>query len=60
MLAERVGLPATVDVNEQNHGAVGFYRHIGFEVTGRSDLDDQGRPYPLLHLRRQRSSTSLP
>ncbi len=29
----------------------GFYEHHGFEVIGRSELDDAGRPYPLLHLR---------
>ena len=40
----------SVDVNEQNHQAVGFYRHMGFQVTGRSERDSQGRPYPLLHL----------
>lgn len=41
----------TVDVNEQNEQAVGFYRHEGFRVVSRRDLDDQGRPYPLLHMR---------
>ena len=41
----------TVDVNEQNTQGVGFYRHLGFVETGRSETDDQGRPYPLLHLR---------
>lgn len=41
----------TVDVNEQNLQAVGFYRHMGFEATGRSPRDDAGRPYPLLHMR---------
>ncbi len=40
----------TVDVNEQNQPGVGFYRHQGFTVVGRSALDGQGRPYPLLHL----------
>ncbi|MDH7789987.1 acetyltransferase [Ochrobactrum sp. AN78] len=40
----------TVDVNEQNTQGVGFYRHVGFVETGRSETDDQGRPYPLLHL----------
>jgi putative acetyltransferase len=40
----------TVDVNEQNKQAVGFYQRMGFVVTGRSPLDEQGRPYPLLHL----------
>lgn len=43
----------SVDVNEQNAQAVGFYRHMGFEETGRSPLDDAGRPYPLLHMRQK-------
>ncbi len=42
----------TVDVNEQNHAAVGFYQALGFVVVGRSPLDDGGRPFPLLHMRR--------
>ena len=41
----------TVDVNEQNSSARRFYEACGFVVAGRSELDDQGRPYPLLHLR---------
>jgi putative acetyltransferase len=41
----------TVDVNEQNAAACGFYEACGFVVEGRSELDEQGRPYPLLHLR---------
>lgn len=40
----------TTDVNEQNAQAVGFYEHMGFARTGRSALDGQGRPYPLIHL----------
>lgn len=43
----------TTDVNEQNAQAVGFYERMGFAATGRSDLDGQGRPYPLIHLRHQ-------
>mgnify|MGYP006109228755 CR=1 FL=1 len=39
-----------VDVNEQNEQALGFYQHIGFSVTGRSPIDGQGKPYPLLHM----------
>ncbi|MGW4485896.1 acetyltransferase [Amycolatopsis sp. NPDC004368] len=42
----------TVDVNEQNPQAVGFYLHHGFEVVGRSATDSEGLPFPLLHLRR--------
>jgi putative acetyltransferase len=41
----------SLDVNEQNEQAVGFYLHNGFEVAGRSELDGMGKPYPLLHLR---------
>lgn len=40
----------TVDVNEQNPQAVGFYLHEGFHQVGRSALDGLGKPYPLLHL----------
>lgn len=42
----------TVDVNEQNGQAVGFYQKLGFTQTGRSATDDDGRPYPILHMRR--------
>ena len=41
----------TVDVNEQNWMACRFYEACGFVVEGRSELDDTGRPYPLLHMR---------
>lgn len=41
----------TLDVNEQNPQAVGFYRHQGFEVVGRSPTDGMGRPFPLLHMK---------
>jgi putative acetyltransferase len=41
----------TTDVNEQNTQAVGFYERMGFRRTGRSGVDGQGRPYPLIHLR---------
>lgn len=39
-----------VDVNEQNASAHRFYLDRGFVQIGRSDLDGDGRPYPLLHL----------
>ncbi|MBR7631535.1 acetyltransferase [Aeromonas popoffii] len=39
-----------VDVNEQNGQALGFYQRMGFVMTGRSPLDGQGKPYPLLHM----------
>ena len=41
-----------VDVNEQNEQARGFYEAMGFRLVGRSPLDHEGRPFPLLHLRR--------
>lgn len=40
----------TVTVNEQNPAALGFYEHMGFTVTGRSDMDERGNPYPILTL----------
>jgi putative acetyltransferase len=42
----------TVTVNEQNDAARSFYEQLGFEVEGRSALDSGGRPFPLLHMRR--------
>ncbi|MCP3942174.1 MAG: GNAT family N-acetyltransferase [Desulfobacteraceae bacterium] len=39
-----------VDVNEQNPQATAFYYHMGFRLIGRSPLDGQGKPFPLLHM----------
>ena len=39
-----------VAVNEQNPQAKGFYEHLGFQVYKRTDLDEQGNPYPLLYM----------
>ena len=39
-----------VAVNEQNPQAKGFYEHMGFQVYKRTDLDEQGNPYPLLYM----------
>lgn len=41
----------TVDVNEQNEQATGFYLKMGAEVIGRSERDSLGKPFPLLHMR---------
>jgi putative acetyltransferase len=41
----------SVDVNEQNLAACRFYAACGFVVEGRSEFDDAGRPFPLLHMR---------
>lgn len=38
----------SVDVNEDNDQAIGFYRHLGFRETGRSPLDPSG--FPILHM----------
>lgn len=38
-------------VNEQNPQAKGFYEHMEFQVYKRTDLDEQGNPYPLLYMR---------
>lgn len=40
-----------VDVNEQNVQGTGFYLHAGFSVTGRSQVDSLGKPFPILHLK---------
>lgn len=39
-----------VDVNEQNPKAIGFYEKMGFKRVGRSELDGQGNPFPLIHM----------
>lgn len=38
-------------VNEDNPEAKGFYEHMGFKVYKRNELDDQGKPYPVLYMR---------
>lgn len=49
--AKQLSGALSVDVNEQNADAVRFYAACGFVVEGRSELDDNGRPYPLLHMK---------
>lgn len=41
-----------VAVNEQNPLARGFYEHMGFRPYKRTELDEQGNPYPLLYMKR--------
>ncbi|MFC7623545.1 GNAT family N-acetyltransferase [Microlunatus sp. GCM10028923] len=43
-----------LDVNEQNPTARRFYAAKGFVQVGRSPLDHQGLPFPLLHLERRK------
>lgn len=50
----------TLDVNEQNDQALGFYLRMGFVVVGRSALDGMGKPYPLLHMRLSEAGSTLP
>lgn len=49
-----------VDVNEQNPAALRFYRSLGFSVVGRSPSDAGGRPFPILHMRREASGPTRP
>ena len=37
-------------MNEQNPQAQGFYEHCGWHVIGRPETDEQGEPYPILHM----------
>ncbi|MFS1538829.1 MAG: GNAT family N-acetyltransferase [Candidatus Phlomobacter fragariae] len=40
-----------VDVNEQNKQTIGFYQRQDFWLYDRPELDDQGNPFLLLHIR---------
>ncbi|MDR6516555.1 GNAT family N-acetyltransferase [Chryseobacterium camelliae] len=48
-MKEKTGL-TSVDVNEQNLQAIGFYEKLGFRKTGRSEKDSSGRNYPIIHM----------
>lgn len=41
-------------VNEQNPNAKGFYEYMGFKTYKRTELDEQGNPYPILYMRLER------
>jgi putative acetyltransferase len=56
--ADRLGC-LTVEVYEQNKGAVGFYLSCSFVPAGRKATDDEGRPFPLLRLTRSRRSEQM-
>ena len=49
--AVSLGIKA-VDVNEQNKTALNFYQQHGFQQIARSEMDAEGNPLPILHLRR--------
>lgn len=38
-------------VNEDNPQAKGFYEHMGFRFYQRHELDNQGKPYPVLYMK---------
>lgn len=40
-------------VNEQNHLAIGFYKHMNFTIYKRTETDEQGNPYPILFMKRK-------
>jgi len=40
----------STQVNEQNSQAMGFYLKLGFKPVRRDACDDDGRPYPIVHL----------
>lgn len=39
-------------VNEQNPLAIGFYEYMGFQTYKKSEMDEQGNPYPILYMKR--------
>ncbi|PRB36093.1 hypothetical protein CQ020_22075 [Arthrobacter sp. MYb23] len=41
---------AARDVNEQSASGRAFYAARGFVEVGRSEVDDEGRPFPVLRL----------
>ncbi len=49
---EHLGI-TTLDVNEQNEQALGFYKKMGFSITGKSEKDAEGKDYPIFHLELQ-------
>ncbi len=40
----------TVEVNEQNTQAIGFYKKFGFGIISRSEKDSENKDYPVLKL----------
>ena len=48
-----------VCVNEQNPAAAGFYEHMGFRIVGRDETDEQGSPFPILHMELQTVSGKI-
>ena len=43
----------SLDVNKDNPKAKEFYLHKGFKVVSESTTDDDGRHYPILHMKKE-------
>lgn len=41
-----------VDVNEQNPAGIAFYESMGFKAFKRNEFDGEGRPFPILEMKR--------
>ena len=41
-----------VDVNEDNKRALSFYLKKGYKIISRDAFDNQGKPFPILHLKK--------
>ncbi len=54
LLEHTLALKGTLEleVYALNAGALGFYRHLGFQEVGRKPQDDNGMPFELIRLRR--------
>jgi len=52
-------LAVRVDVNEQNPLGRKFYAAKGFVKIGRSEVDGEGHPFPILHLLKTQGSESV-
>ena len=42
------------EIQNRTPQAVGFYEHMGFKTCKRTDLDEEGNPYPLLYMKLMR------
>ena len=44
----------SLTVNEQNPSVLGFYKHLGFIEYKRSNIDNQGNPYPIIYMKKRK------
>lgn len=45
-----------LSVNEQNQQAKLFYKAMGFVTYKRTELDEQGNPFPILYMKKAKAS----